>query len=43
MKERVLQRRDSITFTKVDLHSSLHHSFHTHLDAKSTWELLGCT
>ncbi len=40
MQERALQRRDNITFTKVDLHSSLHNSFHTHLDAKSSWELL---
>ena len=40
MQERALQRRDSITFTKVDMHSSLHHSFHAHLDTKSAWELL---
>lgn len=40
MQERALQRRNNITLTKVDLHSSLHNSFHTHLDTKSAWELL---
>ena len=40
MQERAKHRRNSITYTQVDLHSKEHHSFHTHLDVKSSWELL---
>ena len=40
MKERAKQRAKNITYKKVDLHSSSHHSFHLHLDDKSSWELL---
>ena len=40
IQERARRRRNSITYTQVDLHSQKHHSFHTHLDVKSSWELL---
>ena len=40
MQERAQRRRNSITYTQVSLHSKEHHSFHTHLDAKASWELL---
>ena len=40
MQERARRRRNSITYTQVNLHSKEHHSFHTHLDAQSSWELL---
>ena len=40
IQERALRRRAAISITKVDLHSDEHHSFHTHLDVKSAWELL---
>jgi len=40
MQERALRRRATMSITKVDLHSDEHHSFHTHLDVKSAWELL---
>ena len=38
--ERALKRKNKITLTKIDLHSSRHSSFHIHLDTKSAWELL---
>ena len=38
--QRAAERRKKITVKKVDLHSSEHHSFHLHLDLKSSWELL---
>ena len=40
IQKRAKQRRDSITYTKVALHSKKHHSFHLSLDTKSAWELL---
>jgi len=40
MQERARNRRNIITYTQIDLHSKEHHSFHTHLDAESSWELL---
>ncbi len=40
MQERAEHRRKKITYTRVDLHSCKHNSFHTHLDDKSSWELL---
>ena len=40
MQERAKNRRNSITYTKVDIHSDKHNSFHIHLDTKSSWELL---
>ena len=40
MKERAKERRKHITFSKVNLHSNEHHSFHFDLDSKDSWELL---
>ena len=40
MQERAIRRRATMSIIKVDLHSDEHHSFHTHLDVKSAWELL---
>ncbi|MEA2091571.1 MAG: hypothetical protein U9O83_04290 [Campylobacterota bacterium] len=40
MKERADARRKIITIQKFNLHSSLHHSFHLHLNLKDSWELL---
>ncbi len=40
MKERARKRKQYITYNKIDLHSSSHHSFHLHLDDKASWELL---
>ncbi len=40
MEQRALRRRASMTIKKVNLHSSEHHSFHTHLDVKKSWEIL---
>ncbi len=40
LKERAKQRAKSITYKKIDLYSSSHHSFHLHLDDKASWELL---
>ena len=40
MQERALRRRETMTVKKIGLHSNEHHSFHTHLDTKSAWELI---
>jgi len=40
MKDRAKKRKRYITYSKIDLHSDSHHSFHLHLDDKSSWELL---
>ncbi|WP_297440252.1 hypothetical protein [Sulfurimonas sp.] len=40
IEERALKRKNKITYAKMSLHSDEHHSFHTHLDVKSSWELL---
>lgn len=40
IEERAFKRKTNLTYTKMDLHSDKHHSFHIHLDAKNSWELI---